>query len=552
MASLLRDRLIYLSLLTVGFAALVLGWSAFADSTTPSRIERYVEGVVGQPERINPLLAGLNETDADIAALVFDGLTRIDGRGMPQPNLAERWDITADGLSYRFQLRADVFWHDGQRFDALDVAFTIALVQASAFRGDPSLAAAWAGVDVTVVDALTVEMVLPEISASFLTRAALGIVPEHQLAGLDAAAIFDAPFNRAPIGTGPFRVVELTTRRALLERHTTYHEGLPGLREFEFRFFRDRSALTAAIASGELHGALLSGGETATANDATDAAATAEQRAVAVQPSIATTALDEGGYTVLYLNTQRESLASVALRQAIAAAIDVPTLLAALPGGAADVAGAPGSGPILPGSWAYAPGEWPDPSTAPGLLDVAGWLEGPTGQRSRNGFALTLELVTNTEPLREALAAEIARRLTALGIIVDVEAVPSSELVTRRLVPRDYEMAIFGWETGADPDPYGAWHTSQILAPGSNVAGYHDPLADALLEAGRTTLDEAERRQLYAAFTERFAEMAPSIVLHCPQRLYAHPRSLRGLSDGVLFDRSDRFRSVHLWHEDGE
>ena len=546
MASLLRDRLIYLSLLSIGFAVLALGWFAFANSSTPSRIERYVEGVVGQPERINPLLAGLNETDAGIVALVFDGLTRIDGRGMPQPNLAERWDITADGLTYRFQLRADVFWHDGQRFDALDVAFTIALVQASAFRGDPSLAATWAGIAVTVVDALTVEMVLPEISASFLTRAALGIVPEHRLAGLGSAAIFDAPFNRAPIGTGPLRVVELTTRRALLERHTTYHDGLPGLREFEFRFFRDRSALTAALARGELHGALLS------ASSDPEASATAEQQAVAAQPLIATTALDEGGYTVLYLNNQRESLASAVLRQAIAAAIDVPTLLSTLPRNVADIAGAPGSGPILPGSWAYAPGEWPDPNTAPELFDIAGWIEGPTGQRSRNGFALTLELVTNTEPLREALAAEIAQRLTAFGIIVDVEAVPSAELVTRRLVPRNYEMAIFGWETGADPDPYGAWHTSQILAPGSNVAGYHDPLADALLEAGRTTLDEAERRQLYGAFTERFAEMAPSVVLHYPQRLYAHPRSLRGLSDGILFDRSDRFRSVYLWHEDGE
>ena len=543
MAFLLRDRLIYLSLLSIGFAVLTLGWFVFADSPTPSRIERYVEAVVGQPERINPLLAGLNKTDADIAALVFDGLTRIDGRGTPQPNLAERWDITADGLTYRFQLRADVFWHDGQRFDALDVAFTLALVQASAFRGDPSLAAAWRGVAVTVVDALTVEMVLPEISASFLARAALSIVPEHQLAGLDAAAIFDAPFNRAPIGTGPFRVVELTTRRALLERHTTYHKGLPGLREFEFRFFRDRSALTAAFSSGELHGALLS---------ASNATATEEQQVVASQPSIATTALDEGGYTVLYLNNQRESLGSAVLRQAIAAAIDVPTLLSTLPPDVSDVPGAPGSGPILPGSWAYASGDWPDPNTAQELFDIAGWIEGPTGQRSRNGFALTLELVTNTEPLREALAAEIARRLTAYGIIVDVEAVPSAELVTRRLVPRDYEMAIFGWETGADPDPYGAWHTSQILAPGSNVAGYHDPLADALLEAGRTTLDEAERRQLYSAFTERFAEMAPSIVLHYPQRLYAHPRALRGLSDGILFDHSDRFRSVYLWHEDGE
>ena len=86
-------------------------------------------------------------------------------------------------------------------------------------------------------------------------------------------------------------------------------------------------------------------------------------------------------------------------------------------------------------------------------------------------------------------------------------------------------------DSGGDPSDYAASMVSSARARLSAVGV--EPDAEGLA-------------------TERFAEMAPSIVLHYPQRLYAHPRALRGLSDGILFDHSDRFRSVYLWHEDGE
>lgn len=540
---LLRGRLLYPAILLAGLLVLTAGWLL---SATPNvaRHDRYVEGVVGQPARINPLFASLNETDADLAALIFDGLTRIDGAGLPRPNLAESWEITPDGLTYTFRLRRNVFWHDGQRFDAIDVVFTLAQLQAPGFRGSPALAAQWRGVTTTIVDAFTVELRLPAPSASFLTRAALGIVPEHLLAGLDAEALFAAPFNRAPAGTGPFALVELTERAALLERHTGYHEGVPGLREIELRFFRDRAALAAALRAGEVGAALLADppsttvvaglGETVLLADGTP-------------PGLTTTELPLGGYTVLYLNNQRAPLNDPLLRRALAATIDVPTLAA----NAGIATGSPGDGPIVPRSWAYFAGDWPSPGDAAALFDAAGWASAPEGTRERGGSTLTLQLATNADPVREALAELIAQRLRAQGVTVELTALPSGELVTRLLGPRDYELVLFGWETDIDPDPYGAWHTSQIAAPGRNVAGYHDALADVLLEAARTTLDDAERLDLYERFTQRFVETVPSIVLHYPARLYAHPRTLRGFTAGLLFEPSDRFRSVYLWEIGG-
>ncbi len=532
MNGLLRRRLLYLGWLAGGLTALAAGWYLLGASLAAAPGQNYVEGVVGEPKRINPLYAGLNEVDADLSALLFNGLTRITGDGTPRADLAERWEITPDGLSYTFHLRPEVFWHDGQRLDARDVAFTIEQVQAAGFRGAPALAAAWSGVMVTVAGPLTLTIRLPAPSASFLTRTALGVLPEHLLAGLDPAELFEAPFNRAPVGTGPYRLVTLDRRMAVLERNTSYGPAVPALPGFELRFFGDRRALNAALLAGELDGALLS-----------EAPATAEREALEARTDLATTAFLSSGYTLLYMNNQRDPLNDPRLRRAIAAAIDTTALLTAVMGGS----GLAGDGPIVPGSWAYAPGDWPSPDEANDLFEAAAWLRTGEGVRVRAGRPLSLQLVTNTSAVREALTEAVAERLRAHGVEVAVTAMPAAALLATRIEPRDYELMIFGWETDIDPDPYGAWHTSQILLPGRNVAGYHDALADALMEAARTTLDIGERLDLYARFTGRFAETAPAVVLHYPARMYVHSAALRGLSPGLLFEPASRFRDVHLW-----
>ncbi len=535
MDSLLRHRLLYLAWLVLGFAALGAGWYAFGPAAEPSPRERYVEGVAGEPRLINPLYAPLNSPDADLTALLFNGLTRIDGDGTPRPDLAERWEVTADGLMYTFHLRPNIFWHDGERLDAHDIVFTVAQVQAPGFQGPPALTAQWSGVVVAAVDASTVTARLPAPSASFLTRAALGVLPEHLLIALGPAELYAAPFNRAPVGTGPYRLVELTAAAALLERNPSYHFTAPALREIELRFFRDRRSLAAALRDGQLDAALF--GEVPTAE---------ERAALDARPELAATEFVRGGYTVLYLNNQRDPLNDPRLRRALAASIDTPALLAGV-----EAAGLAGDGPIVPGSWAYAEGDWPPPEEAPALFEAAAWLPDGDGKLQRAGQPLGLELATNADPAREALAETVAAQLAARGVEVEVVTMPSVELLTKRLEPRDYDMVIFGWETEVDPDPYGGWHTSQILPPGRNVAGYNDPLGDALLEAARTNLDIAERRDLYERFTARFVETAPSVVLLYPARTYVHPAGLSGLAIGLLFEPSDRFRDVHLWRIDG-
>src|SRR3990172_7621991 len=75
----------------------------------------YTEALIGQPGRFNPLLETGHQVDRDIARLIFSGLPAWDPAGRPIPALAASWFISQAGLTYPFNLRGDVRWHDGQR-----------------------------------------------------------------------------------------------------------------------------------------------------------------------------------------------------------------------------------------------------------------------------------------------------------------------------------------------------------------------------------------------------------------------------------------------------
>lgn len=524
-------RLLLGGVLVAGIIVLGAGWAALGPSEDTPAASRYVEGVVGEPERINPLLDDRNPVDADLVALIFSGLTRVGPDGTPEPDLASRWEITPDGRTYTFHLRAALFWHDGRQLDSADVAFTVGLIQAPGFKGSSDLATRWSGVQTLVVDDRTVIFHLPFPSASFLVQASLGILPEHALRGVDVAGLGTSSFNRAPVGSGPYRLTSLTSRRATLEANASYHRGAPAIGELELRLFPSEAALANALARHEVDGALLE-------ESASDVA-----EALIADRWPRSLSLQVGGYPVLYMNNGRPPLDDPATRRAIAGTLDREALGDLM-------GGAPGDGPIVPGSWAYssAAGVTVNPGT---LFHQADWIIGSDGLRRRGGEVLRLEIATNDDPDREALARAVAEQLSDAGVDATIVLESASEVFRRRVEARDYQLLLIGWDQGADPDLYGGWHTSQIGAGGRNIAGYNDSESDALLEAARGTVDVTERRDLYARFLERFGEQAPAVVLVYPERRYLLPAELEGVGEGVLFSPELRFRDVHLWRLTG-
>jgi len=533
-----RSRWPPLAILVLAIVALSGVWYATREGSEPQVAAhggRYVEAIVGSPLRVNPLYAAFNDTDKDLAALVFSGLTRLGPDGTVLPDLAESWEVSPDARVYTFHLRHGITWHDGTPFTANDVIFTWSALSDSDFKGEPSLGQLWRQVDCGKRDDFTVVCELPQPFAPFPAQATIGILPRHRLEGLSAEGLFIAPFNEQPIGTGPFILRTLDSQMALLESNPHYHRGEPLAAEMELRFFPDYASAAAALQDGEVHGLFL-GPEAAP-----DILEQLQQ-----DTALQRLASHRNSYTLLYLNTAMPPLDDSSVRQAFLYALDRAAIIADRLDGRARLA----DSPIVRGTWAYSDDieSYPyDPQKALSLLAESGWQINSRGVLEKEGRELLLTILTDNDAERVAIGLQIVGQLRAIGVDGSLEPRPASELVSNFLLPRRFEAAIYGWDQGYDPDPYPAWHSSQVGERGLNLAGYADRRLDEVLSEARQTSDLEKRKALYKEFQEIFAEDVPSILLFYPVYNYFLDKDVKGVSLGILFEPSSRFANVHEW-----
>ncbi len=528
-----------LAVLALGVLAVAAAWFVVTGPLTGSDgggRQRYVEAVVGEPTRISPLFAYLNDADRDLSNLVFSGLTRLGQHGEVLPDLAESWDIDGDGKSVTFHLRPGVVWHTGVAFTSADVIFTYSLLADPNVRSDPDQAPLWRQVKCTAPDDLTVMCQLPEPFSPFMAYSTVGIVPKHLLEGADAASLFDNPFNRAPVGTGPYRLLQFDPSAVVLKANTKYHLGAVGIPEVELRFYQDAAGATAGMVRGEVDGLLL------------DSAASQDDYGTLTSlGGVKAYNANRTAYTILYLNNSAPPLNEKPIRRAIAETIDIDAVIGGLLGGRATRA----DSPIVPGTWAFNPEVQSykyDKGDARDLLEEAGWtLSEGKDVRERNGTELRLSLMTDQDPVRGAIAEEVARQLAEAGIAATVVREDSTSLIRDFLVPRQYQAAIFGWDPGPDPDPYPAWHSSQATGNGRNLAAFTSDEADRIMEEARLTWDLDQRQRLYFTFQDIFHDDVPSVLLFYPVYTYFISDEVKGVELGTLFGASSRFRNVHEW-----
>jgi len=530
--------LLVAALITAGtaLALRVTGNSATIGGAGPV----YTEAVAGQFQRINPLFASLNQVDQDLSQLVFSGLVRLGPDGTVEPDLAELPQISADGKTYTFKLRPNLQWQDGKPVTSADVAFTVKSLIDPNFRGDPALAEGWLDVTVQTPDAQTIVVTLPQPSAPFLARSAtVGILPEHLLSGLTARQLFEAPFNSAPIGTGPYKLQSIDSRVATLVANDNYYRGQPGIATINLRFYPDDSSALRALESGTVNGLMVR--DSLTASQVSDLQ---KVKGMTVEQP------QGGAYVMLYLNNDQAAFfADPRVREAISLALDRQAIVSKVFFGVAT----PSSSPVAPGTWAYVKADdqtSADLVKARALLTQAGWIAQPTtGILVKAGQEFRFTIRTDDDPTRVAAANEIARQLEQIGIRATVASTTFSVLRRDFLQDRKYDAALAVWDQGPDPDPYFGWHSSQTGQAGLNLANYASAVADDLIAKGRTTNDIVVRKDVYSQFQQIWSQTAPSVVIAYPRYLYVHTSSLQGMDLGVLFNGSLRFSDVYRWHE---
>lgn len=514
-----------------------LGFLAFSRTTVtiPDVGGTYTEGIAGMPHFINPLLAHYNQVDQDLTALIFNGLTRFDGRDQLEPDLAESWVMSDDGLTYIFNLRRDIRWQDGEPLTADDVLFTIGLMQDPDFPGVPYLGELWQTVITEKLDDHTIRFRLPEPFPAFADFTTIGIVPEHILKDVSAQDLLNHPFNLAPIGTGPFMLDEVNAQFARLSANPFYTGPKPKIPHLELHFYNNYQETIAAYQTGEVEGISY----------------IPPQAMPTVQSienlNLFTTRLS--GYEIIYLNLQDEERSpffqEVEVRQALLYALDREAIIDQALYGQGLVA----TGPIRPWSWAYNPDQpviTYDPDQAKQLLDQAGWLDhDQDGIRDKDGTPLAFELLSSNDPAWVDVVDMISQQWAEVGVAAHVEIVGAG--LGERLVQHDFQAALAEVLLSGDPDPYPLWHLTQIEG-GQNYAGWVNDKASMLLEEARAVTDRGRRNDFYFEFQRIFAEEVPSIILFYPVYTYGVSRDIYDVQLAPMTNPSDRFRTLPNWY----
>lgn len=510
----------------------------------------YIEGVAGYPRLINPLFSELNDIDRDLCALVFEGLTRVNERNEIVPLLAERWQVSADGLTYTFYLRDSVRWQDGEPFTADDVLFTTGVLRSPDFPGLLNLSELWRSVQVKEIDRYTVQFTLLEPYAPFLDYTTMGLLPKHILEKVPVANLDQDPFNYAPVGTGLFKVEELTPDHILLGTNP-YHRlwRSTQLDHVEFRFYPSYERILAAYETGEVMGI-----SRLLAQDMDRARA---------NPNLQFLSARLSGYSLIFLNLKNPDkpfFQDLRVRQALLYALDRQELIDGVLGGQGFVI----HSPIIPQSWAYTPDVRQyayDPEQAKALLDKAEWkLPDPrqvtlgeikpadANVRAKKDQLLEFTLLTNDIPDRVALAHAIAEQWAAIGVRAMVQSVSMSDLTQNYLRQRRFDAVLSQWQSlPPDPDPYPIWHSTQATSSGQNYSGFDNRDADEAVEVARQITDPVKRAELYRNFQVIFAEQVPSLLLYQAVYSYAVDKQVRNVQIAPMSDPSGRFKSVVNW-----
>lgn len=513
--------------------------ASICTSVVPVEGGDVVEGMVGAPRYLNPLLSDPNPVDRELVSLIFDGLTRRDENGRLVPALADAWAVSEDGLLVTFTLRQGARWQDGEPVTAQDVLFTYGLLQAEDFPGPSALPALWRTVIMTATDERTVQFQLQEPYAPFLDATTLGILPAHHLEGVTAVSLPDHPFNLSPIGTGLFIVApeqdpRTTGRLRLLPNPQSWQQThVDGL---EIRFFGDEARLLAAFAAGEIQ--------------AINQVSPVMLPEVAALPGVRLFTNRAPRFTELLFNLSESgapALGRVDVRQALAYALDRGLLVDQVLNGQ----GVPLEGPYLPTSWAYNPDLLTRytyaPETAVSLLNAAGWLL-PEGQtiRQQNEENLTLRLLFLDSPTFRALAESLRQQWAAVGIALTLQPVSAYTDLLAALTERDFDIALLEVRPAGDPDLYDFW-SQEAIVRGQNYGAWNNRRASEELERARQTWSQSERHPFYDNFLRYFNASLPALTLYQHVSTYALSTAVHNAEIGRIDHPRDRYLTLADW-----
>ena len=533
--------------LRIGFLLILLGVILTGSrfyfthlSIVPAVGGEYTEGLVGQPQFVNPILAPGNTVDMDLTQLVFRGLFTRDTMGQLIPDIATSYELTDNETRYTIHLREDVLWHDGQVLDAQDVVFTFRAIADPAYKSP--LRATFQDVAIEAVDDQTVTFTLKEPFGAFLSSLTVGLLPAHAWESVDPKRVTLTSLNIQPVGNGPYRFEKFTKdqfgtiRSYSLTRWRSFYGDAAHLKSIQFKFYPEISSAVDALENRNVEGLGFIPNDNLTAFET--------RRLVQLKH------LRIPEEVLVFFNQDRQPiLKDNDVRKALNMSMNREALIQRVYHGNA----APLFGP-LPSQIDHDPPQVAfDPSQAVALLEEAGWNRPPEGgtRIKSSGDDVTplhLEMATIDAPDMVALGNALVDLWGQAGVEIELKVVPPGEWTSSILSARSFDLLLGGILFGADLDPFPFWHSSQSTHPGVNLSQYRNKKVDTLLEEARITQDLDVRREKYLTFQSVLLEDLPALFIVEPLYTYATSSKLHGIDLEAVRVPSDRFRHVETWY----
>lgn len=479
-----------------------------------------VRGDIGDASNLIPLLAS-DTASHNICGMIYNGLVKYDKDMNIVGDLAQSWEISQNGLVITFHLRKGVKWHDGKPFTSADVLYTYQVTV------DPKTPTAYAGdflkvKKVEVIDDYTFRVMYDKPFAPALISWSSAVLPRHLLAGKD---ITKSPLSRQPIGTGPYKFKEwVAGQKIVLVSNPDYFEGQPYLDGRITRIIPDTATMFLELRAQNLGMMGL-----------TPLQYTRQTENNLFKNNFTKYRYLSFAYTYLGYNLKNPLFADKRIRQAVSYAINKDEII----NGVLLNLGKPANGPYKPGTWAYNDKVKIyayNPQKARELLREAGWVKkDQDGILEKDGKPFAFEIVVNQgNETRQKCAEIIQRQLKEIGIHVKIRVLEWSSFVTDFINKRRFDAVILGWTIPLDPDAYDVWHSSKTAPEELNFISYNNPEVDDLLEKGRSTFNQKERKKYYDRFQEILAEDQPYTFLYVPEALIIVHKRFRGIEPAAI------------------
>jgi peptide/nickel transport system substrate-binding protein len=483
------------------------------------------------PALLDPILAS-SSVVGDLSMLMFSYAIRYDDKAKPFPDALievptlENGDVSKDGKTLKYKLRPNIKWHDGVPMTSKDLWFTWKCVMnphnnvvttdgykdiASIDYSDPHIA---------VIHMK--KIYAPFLQQLFGVNGNAAILPEHILAKYndDQGSFNKAPFQSAPVGSGPFKFVAWQRGAYVrMEVNPDFYLGKPKINEITFRIMPDENTMATQAKTHEIDMAVhVTGtqwplyqnlpGETA------------------ISPPIYT-------YDHIDFNLKRPIFQDVRVRQALAFAVDRKGILDKVSHGLGTLTDTDESPEI---GQAYNPNtmHYPfDPAKARALLDAAGWRVGPDGFRVKAGQRFAFTYSTQTESQNgKAVQAQVQSEWRNIGADVTVKNAPTTlffdNTVRGTLQGGNYDVAGFAWSAAADPDDSAIYSGDNFAPHGQNALFWNDPVATNAMNDALATIDWSRRKKDYFTVQDRLAAQVPTIVLYFRKEGLIYNTDLKG------------------------